>query len=232
MGNINCVKNKLQCTERAYLQNIIKTYNPSTTTTKPYNLRKRENTNNANSDDEESSFNSSLCSTNDHCSEYDQISSEQDDDDDDDDESEESNNASDADSKGDTFETPNVFKCKDCNKTFDRPSLFKEHCKKKHDNLSPFECTLCNPPRRYSSKGNLTVHIRSFHEKIVNYRCKICQKGFFDKAHCQLHETSHYNDNDEYVPIAKYVKKDFLIKRIVNYMKHRIIMTMMNMFQS
>merc|ERR1712228_23375 len=47
----------------------------------------------------------------------------------------------------------------------------------------------------------------SFHEKIVNYRCKICQKGFFDKAHCQLHETSHYNDNDEYVPIVKSEKK-------------------------
>ena len=201
--SIDSVTNRSECTERAYLESIIKAHTAAAA--KPYNLRKRDIRNNSNSDEDESSFNSSFYSNN-NGSDFDDASSSEESES----ESYDSSSSDHGDSDGkqeDTVEVPKVWNCKDCDETFVSPSLFKKHSMNVHNNLSPFQCPKCDPPRSYSTNGNLTVHIKSFHEKIVNYRCKVCEKGFFDKRHCELHENSHYSDNDEYVPVP-IVKKE------------------------
>ena len=57
------------------------------------------------------------------------------------------------------------------------------------DSTRTFQCTQC--ASSFNLKASLKHHIRRVHEKVVNYRCGYCSKGFYDKGNHTIHLRVH-----------------------------------------
>merc|ERR1711933_190086 len=61
-----------------------------------------------------------------------------------------------------------------------------------HNIPQPYQCDQCLPKINcYASKNSLDSHIRNFHLKIRNWKCKLCPKAFFDKQVLLCHQRVH-----------------------------------------
>ena len=72
-----------------------------------------------------------------------------------------------------------------------RSTIVISSTKDHEDNNSTraFQCTQCD--LSFKRKGDLKVHIHYVHEKVVNYRCSHCSKGFYLKKDCTAHLRVH-----------------------------------------
>lgn len=77
-----------------------------------------------------------------------------------------------------------IFKCKICDRIFDKSPLFTEHMRVAHSIDKPFECNICE--KAYRIQSLLTEHYRS-HTGEKPYHCERCDKRFLQlqpyKAH-------------------------------------------------
>ena len=57
------------------------------------------------------------------------------------------------------------FKCKECNKTFQRYEVLQTHLKGAHQKLKPLKCNICQDS--FISKTKLRKHIDEVHQNLV-----------------------------------------------------------------
>ena len=83
--------------------------------------------------------------------------------------------------------------CEQCGKVCKGMLTLKRHVKKMHSNQPQVSvtCHICN--KMLNSAHYLKRHIAAVHEKIKNYCCEICGKGFSSSAHLQEHVGIHDN---------------------------------------
>lgn len=85
--------------------------------------------------------------------------------------------------------------CPLCFRYFRSEVRLKSHNCLKSENCEVqqfFQCTLCD--KSFARSHSLKMHQRSVHEKVINHRCEICDKGFYrlyDKIH---HLRVHTNE--------------------------------------
>lgn len=53
-------------------------------------------------------------------------------------------------------------------------------------------CHICG--QKFKRKKNVLTHIRAFHNKERNFKCDICDRGFYEKNHLNNHKTTHKDD--------------------------------------
>ena len=75
------------------------------------------------------------------------------------------------------------FKCKDCDKIFDRQDGLKRHMIK-HSQERNFLCTLC--PKKFKNRDSLKFHKRR-HDGELNYACEHCEKRFVNWSTLKVH---------------------------------------------
>lgn len=81
-------------------------------------------------------------------------------------------------------------RCEQCGKVFTTMALLRRHMVT-HSDEKPFPCMLC--PKKFSRLTGVAYHMKSIHEKIPNYTCDICGKGFYVKYKLNVHVKSHSN---------------------------------------
>lgn len=90
-----------------------------------------------------------------------------------------------------------LFQCEKC-KIFCRSKKHLiDHIKIKHKppiNLSDLKCDLCE--KIFTNAHNLIKHKREVHEKLKNYFCDVCGKGFFSISPLRFHKQSHLPENE------------------------------------
>lgn len=53
-------------------------------------------------------------------------------------------------------------------------------------------CPICG--QKFKRKKNVLIHVRAVHNKEKNFKCDICDRGFYEKTHLNHHKTTHSDD--------------------------------------
>ena len=88
---------------------------------------------------------------------------------------------------GSTKKSKKLFKCKLCNKNFNRPSLLHSHSLR-HTGEKPILCSICG--KYYASKYHLKLHMKT-HANNNYYTCEICGK---EVKRLEAHLRSHSSE--------------------------------------
>lgn len=85
-----------------------------------------------------------------------------------------------------TTKDPSSLKCEQCNKTFSRSWLLKNH-QRVHTGERPYKCVFCE--KAFADKSNLRQHqkIHTTTEKL--FQCGICQRTFAQRRYLMKHAT-------------------------------------------
>ena len=70
--------------------------------------------------------------------------------------------------------SPEVFKCKKCQKVFETKDSLKNHITTNHS--TRVKCKLCT--KDFSKNNYLEVHIKTEHQEVENFECEICDMTF------------------------------------------------------
>ena len=101
-----------------------------------------------------------------------------------------------------------------CYKSYLTQSKLDEHIKKIHHNLNVddinheieeknkkekyfYKCPFDDCKKIYSTHFNLLTHIKTFHLKIKNFQCDICNKKFFHNSSLKRHILDFHNKNNQ-----------------------------------
>jgi len=100
------------------------------------------------------------------------------------------------------------FRCPEvaCDATFFRVASQQEHIRSKHrwlveDQLQHVTCGEVGCGKIFSSKGNLTVHKKSVHLKMLPYKCTDCGKGFFRQPGLEQHRRAQHGASKIECPV-------------------------------
>jgi len=101
------------------------------------------------------------------------------------------------------------FRCPEvsCDATFFRVATQQEHLRSKHrwlvkDQLEQVTCGEVGCGKIFSSKGNLTVHKKIVHMKILPFKCTDCGKGFFRPALLEQHRRARHGGAKIECPVS------------------------------
>merc|ERR1719370_1882639 len=101
------------------------------------------------------------------------------------------------------------FRCPEvsCDAAFFRVDTQQQHIRSKHrwlvkDQLQQVTCREDGCGKIFSSKGNLTVHKKSVHMKMLPYKCTDCEKAFFRPAGLEQHRRQRQGCWDVYCTAA------------------------------
>ncbi|EMG50784.1 PZF1 Transcription factor IIIA [Candida maltosa Xu316] len=109
--------------------------------------------------------------------------------------------------------------CKECGKTFPRPSKLTQHIMKHHGG-SAYQCDYSGCFKNFKTWSALQFHVKQEHPKI---KCTICGKGCVGKKGLQSHMLSHDEStmikiwNCTYCEIGKFSKKQELVDHYNNF---------------
>ena len=81
-----------------------------------------------------------------------------------------------------------TLRCKLCNLGFQLHKEFIKHMKEEHDDLNPYRCHCGNA---YKQRASLRNHVKWVHEKVIRFKCNICQMAFFKKSNHKKHMLTH-----------------------------------------
>ena len=101
------------------------------------------------------------------------------------------------------------FSCTKCLKTF---SLKSELLSLKHlcNTIHDVNCSLCG--KRFRFKGEMKRHIRAFHLKERQFKCKECPKAYTDPTPLKHHINSTHGDGSTF-SVCNLCEKIFTTKR-------------------
>ena len=102
-----------------------------------------------------------------------------------------------------------VFPCDECDQTFPKNSLFKQHKLENHYSEKPFACPHCG--RCFKSTENLKIHIRT-HTGEKPYSCSICGYASADPSNFRKHQKNHHQDVISQTPGRLKRDSDFVFK--------------------
>lgn len=130
-----------------------------------------------------------------------------------------------------------LFQCEKCELFCKSKKNLADHIKVKHKpplNPSALKCDVCE--KIFTTVHNITKHKREVHEKLKNYFCDVCGKGFFSISPLRFHKQSHMteterinirktkynsvNRNNLKHMICEICGKDF--DKISDYSKHKV----------
>lgn len=81
-----------------------------------------------------------------------------------------------------------IYRCDKCNKTCNRKSDFKKHCRI-HSGERPFKCNNCD--KSYATSGSLKLHEKCSHTGERPYKCENCDKSFSNLTNYKNHKRIH-----------------------------------------
>lgn len=83
-----------------------------------------------------------------------------------------------------------VYKCDQCDKTFGRPSVLRQHKRAVHDGVKETRrCSFC--PLVFSNKSQWRRHTLKEHSKAPRFPCPLCQVHCIDKYELRIHMRVH-----------------------------------------
>lgn len=92
------------------------------------------------------------------------------------------------------------FRCPEvsCDASFFRVAAQQEHVRSKHrwlvkDQLEQVTCKEAGCGKIFSNRGNLTVHKKIVHMKMLPFKCTDCGKGFFRPALLEQHRRARHD---------------------------------------
>ena len=81
------------------------------------------------------------------------------------------------------------FSCTKCYFSTDDKTKFKRHSET-HPGVKARKCDTCG--KCYSTKSNLTQHIKSIHTKENEYKCDVCEKVYYRRSELLQHVKVNY----------------------------------------
>lgn len=84
--------------------------------------------------------------------------------------------------------------CTVCLKQYETVKSCFAHYNTAHREISEDQltCNICG--QKFKRKKNVLTHIKAFHNKERNFKCDICDKGFYEKHHLNNHKATHKDD--------------------------------------
>ncbi|XP_070569826.1 uncharacterized protein [Ptychodera flava] len=89
---------------------------------------------------------------------------------------------------------PKQLQCEVCSQEFTRRNLLLQHMTTVHPNAKPFECENCD--KTFATLDSLRVHQRC-HTGELPHKCRFCSRQFVHGKHREVHEMSHFKDNNK-----------------------------------
>ena len=97
--------------------------------------------------------------------------------------------------------------CVHCNKVYIQVKEFREHNKKEHNDEKPFHCHYDGCNHRSARRYDFKKHVERVHDKIINFYCKVCNKGFYSKVTCDNHYRTHTGEKPYECPYEECKKR-------------------------
>ena len=80
--------------------------------------------------------------------------------------------------------------CDRCGKIFLSKQGLDAHIQGFHEKLKPFQCEICTDKKSFSQLQSLQYHLRVVHGNIKQFECEICSKSFGKKSNLTVHMKS------------------------------------------
>nr|XP_019535091.2 PR domain zinc finger protein 5-like [Aedes albopictus] len=93
-----------------------------------------------------------------------------------------------------------IYRCEECDKSFDRTDCLRKHRKIMHSDERDHVCTVCG--KGYALKQSLTQHLKSAHSNTKTKECMVCGMLFKFNNELKMHMTKHTKEKQHSCPMC------------------------------
>lgn len=108
------------------------------------------------------------------------------------------------------------FKCDECDEKFKRKAHLEQHIEDVHKKIRNYKCTYEKCNLEFKRDEHLKNHIKGVHEQIKDLICDICNLGFSQQGHLNIHKKIH---NPQFICDFKDCNEKYISERQLNIHK-------------